>query len=98
MDIVIINTSPDIIEELQSLKNEIFGENTELIVSVNSSMQCMMKGICGQCIQKVKGEQKYIFACSRQNQNAEIVDFKSLKTRLRQNSLQEKMLRHCERL
>ncbi|QQV74473.1 Dihydroorotate dehydrogenase B (NAD(+)), electron transfer subunit [Rickettsia tillamookensis] len=91
IDIVIINASPDIIEELQSLKNEIFGENTELIVSVNSSMQCMMKGICGQCIQKVKGEQKYIFACICQNQKAEIVDFKSLKTRLRQNSLQEKM-------
>ncbi|KJV81673.1 pyridine nucleotide-disulfide oxidoreductase family protein [Rickettsia hoogstraalii str. RCCE3] len=91
VDIVIINASPDIIEELQSLKNEIFGENTELIVSVNSSMQCMMKGICGQCIQKVKGEQKYIFACICQNQKAEIIDFKSLKTRLRQNSLQEKI-------
>ncbi|AFC71817.1 putative bifunctional glutamate synthase subunit beta/2-polyprenylphenol hydroxylase [Rickettsia rhipicephali str. 3-7-female6-CWPP] len=91
VDIVIINASPEIIEELQSLKNEIFSENTKIIVSVNSSMQCMMKGICGQCIQKVKGEQKYIFACSQQNQNAEIVDFKSLKTRLRQNSLQEKM-------
>ncbi|MCC8467523.1 MAG: 2-polyprenylphenol hydroxylase, partial [Rickettsia endosymbiont of Eriopis connexa] len=97
VDIVIINASPEIIEELQSLKNEIFSENTKLIVSVNSSMQCMMKGICGQCIQKVKGEQKYIFACSQQNQNAEIIDFKSLKTRLRQNSLQEKVLRHCER-
>ncbi len=91
VDIVIINASPDIIEELQSLKNEIFGENTELIVSVNSSMQCMMKGICGQCIQKVKEEQKYIFACICQNQKAEIIDFKSLKTRLRQNSLQEKI-------
>ncbi|MCZ6920264.1 MAG: FAD-dependent oxidoreductase, partial [Rickettsia endosymbiont of Ixodes persulcatus] len=93
VDRVIINASPEIIEELQSLKNEIFGENTELIVSVNSSMQCMMKGICGQCIQKVKGEQKYIFACSCQNQKAEIVDFESLKTRLCQNSLQEKMRR-----
>ncbi|ABV72958.1 putative bifunctional glutamate synthase subunit beta/2-polyprenylphenol hydroxylase [Rickettsia canadensis str. McKiel] len=93
VDRVIINASPEIIEELQSLKNEIFGENTELIVSVNSSMQCMMKGICGQCIQKVRGEQKYIFACSCQNQKAEIVDFESLKTRLRKNSLQEKMRR-----
>ncbi|WP_347939185.1 FAD-dependent oxidoreductase [Rickettsia oklahomensis] len=93
VDRVIINASPEIIEELQSLKNEIFGENTEIIVSVNSSMQCMMKGICGQCIQKVKGEQKYIFACSCQNQKAEIVDFESLKTRLRKNSLQEKMRR-----
>ncbi|MGL4226680.1 MAG: 2-polyprenylphenol hydroxylase, partial [Rickettsia sp.] len=37
VDRVIINASSEIIEELQSLKNEIFGEDTELIVSVNSS-------------------------------------------------------------
>ena len=89
VDRVIINASPEIAEELKSLK--IFGESAEIIVSVNSSMQCMMKGICGQCIQKVEDERKYIFACSCQNQKAEIVDFESLKTRLRQNSLQEKM-------
>ncbi|XVN41098.1 MAG: FAD-dependent oxidoreductase [Rickettsia endosymbiont of Argas persicus] len=89
VDKVIINASPEIAKELQASK--IFSENAEIIVSVNSSMQCMMKGICGQCIQKVEDERKYIFACSCQNQNAEIIDFKSLKTRLRQNSLQEKM-------
>ena len=89
VDRVIINASPEIAEELQSLK--IFGESAEIIVSVNSSMQCMMKGICGQCIQKVEDERKYIFACICQNQKAEIVDFESLKTRLRQNSLQEKL-------
>ncbi|HJD68030.1 MAG TPA: palindromic element RPE4 domain-containing protein [Rickettsia endosymbiont of Bembidion lapponicum] len=86
VDRVIINASPEIAEELK-----IFGESAEIIVSVNSSMQCMMKGICGQCIQKVEDERKYIFACSCQNQKAEIVNFESLKTRLRQNSLQEKM-------
>ncbi|WP_342170009.1 FAD-dependent oxidoreductase [Rickettsia endosymbiont of Seladonia tumulorum] len=89
IDRVIINASPEIAEELKSLK--IFGESAEIIVSVNSSMQCMMKGICGQCIQKVEDERKYIFACSCQNQKAEIVDFESLKIRLHQNSLQEKM-------
>lgn len=89
VDRVIINASPEIAEELQGLK--IFDENTEIIVIVNPSMQCMMKGICGQCIQKVEDERKYIFACSYQNQKAEIVHFESLKTRLRHNSLQEKM-------
>ncbi|HJD55771.1 MAG TPA: FAD-dependent oxidoreductase [Rickettsia endosymbiont of Pyrocoelia pectoralis] len=89
--IVFVNASPEIIEEVQGLRGEIFGENTEIIVSVNSSMQCMMKGICGQCIQKVEDERKYIFACKNQNQKIEIVDLKSLKTRLLQNSLQEKI-------
>ena len=91
IDRVIINASPKVTQELQSLKNKIFGQNTEMIVNVNSSMQCMMKGVCGQCIQKIKGKKKYIFACSYQSQKAEIIDFKSLKTRLYQNSLQEKM-------
>ncbi|MGX6960057.1 MAG: FAD-dependent oxidoreductase [Rickettsia endosymbiont of Pentastiridius leporinus] len=90
-NIVFVNALPEIAQELQGLRGEIFGENTEIIVSVNSSMQCMMKGICGQCIQKVEDERNYVFACSCQNQKIEIVNLKSLKTRLLQNALQEKV-------
>ncbi|MFY9589235.1 FAD-dependent oxidoreductase [Rickettsia endosymbiont of Halotydeus destructor] len=83
--------SSEMMEAVQNIKNEIFGENVELIVSVNSLMQCMMKGICGQCLQKTKGDKSYIFACACQDQNAEIIDFSSLKNRLRQNAVQEKL-------
>ena len=73
-----------------SHKNELFG-NIQMICSINSPMQCMMKGICGQCVQKVKDKRGYIFSCSCQDQNSDIVDFQILQQRLAQNSLLEKM-------
>ncbi|MCC8369093.1 MAG: FAD-dependent oxidoreductase [Rickettsia endosymbiont of Oxypoda opaca] len=93
IDRVIAIGSAEMMEAVSNIKNKVFGENVELIVSVNASMQCMMKGICGQCVQKVKGDKSYIFACSCQDQNAEIIDFPSLKNRLRQNAVQEKLQR-----
>jgi NAD(P)H-flavin reductase len=71
-------------------KQSIFGD-AEMICSINSPMQCMMKGICGQCIQKINNEQGYIFSCICQDQKADIVDFEILKNRLTQNSLLEKI-------
>lgn len=58
--------------------------------SINSPMQCMMKGICGRCIQKTT-EDTYIFSCVTQDQDARLIDFNNLQMRLRQNSLQEKV-------
>lgn len=71
-------------------KQELFG-NVEMICSVNSPMQCMMKGICGQCIQKVTDERGYIFSCLCQDQSSKIIDFDILRKRLQQNSLLEKI-------
>ena len=70
-------------------KLTLFG-NIKMICSINSPMQCMMKGICGQCIQKVTDSREYIFSCSCQDQDSDIIDFDILKKRLQQNSLSEK--------
>lgn len=65
------------------------------ISSVNSHMQCMMKEICAQCIQqhinKETGEISFVYSCSIQDQDMELVDFDFLSERLKQNSLQEKL-------
>ena len=65
------------------------------IGSINSPMQCMMKAICGQCLQLHKnpqtGEESFVFSCFNQDQPLDWVDFKVLDDRLRQNSLQEKL-------
>lgn len=68
---------------------QLFG-GAEIICSMNSPMQCMMKGICGQCIQQVDNNQGYIFACACQDQDINIVNFESLGNRLKANSLLEK--------
>ncbi len=61
--------------------------------SVNASMQCMMKGICGQCLQAVSdpitGHKRYIFACEAQDQPLFALDFDELKARLSQNRVLE---------
>lgn len=66
------------------------------IGSINSPMQCMMKEICAQCLQRqvdpVTGEQKgYVFSCFNQDQQLDEVDFDNLAARLRQSSMQEKL-------
>ncbi len=68
-----------------------FFPNTPFICSLNSPMQCMMQGICGQCVQKVADERGYIFSCASHEQEASIIDFNALEMRLQQNSLQEKI-------
>ncbi|WP_341763641.1 2-polyprenylphenol hydroxylase [Candidatus Tisiphia endosymbiont of Beris chalybata] len=88
---IIAASSPKMTKAIKDIKDEIFSYDIPMIVSLNSPMQCMMKGICGQCIQKVTNKQQYIFVCACQEQEAKIVDFEGLKNRLEQNSLQEKL-------
>ncbi|MEA2700359.1 MAG: hypothetical protein QOI66_4630 [Myxococcales bacterium] len=65
------------------------------IASINSPMQCMMKEICAQCLQKqidpVTGKEVVVFSCSNQDQLQDRVDWKNLGARLRQNTVQEKL-------
>ncbi len=65
------------------------------IVSVNSPMQCMMKAICAQCLQRhvdpVTGKEEFVFSCVNQDQVMDEVDFANLNARLRANSVMEKI-------
>ena len=63
------------------------------VVSLNSPMQCMLKGVCGQCLQKkyTKNGAEYFFACASQDQNLDTFDFTQLHHRCKQNSVLEKL-------
>lgn len=61
-----------------------------MILSLNAPMQCMMKGVCSQCLQK-KSDGEYYFSCASQDQEAEAVNFEHLTNRCDQNSLLEKV-------
>ena len=65
------------------------------IGSINSPMQCMMKEICAQCLQKhidpVTGKEFYVYSCFNQDQKLDAVSFPHLGERLKQNSVQEKL-------
>jgi NAD(P)H-flavin reductase len=63
--------------------------------SINSPMQCMMKGICAQCLCKhvdaETGHEFFVYSCYNQDQDLDKVDFENLNARLRQNTVQEKL-------
>jgi very-short-patch-repair endonuclease len=65
------------------------------IGSINSPMQCMMKEICAQCLQKqvnpITGAEEYVYSCFNQDQLLDWVSFPHLNERLKQNSVQEKL-------
>ncbi len=64
------------------------------IGSINSPMQCMMKEVCAQCLQRhvdpETGAESFVFSCFNQDQLLDKVDFKNLNDRLRANTVQEK--------
>ena len=65
------------------------------IGSINSPMQCMLKEVCSQCLQRHvdpdTGRESLVFSCFNQDQKLECVDFNFLHERLRQNSAAEKL-------
>jgi hypothetical protein len=67
------------------------------IGSINSPMQCMMKEICAQCLQRwvdpQTGKETVVFSCFNQDQPLDRVDWGMLSERLRQNALAEKQTR-----
>lgn len=69
--------------------------NHVAIGSINSPMQCMMKEICAQCLQKhidpKTGKEYYVYSCFNQDQLLDNVSFPHLNERLRQNTVQEKL-------
>ncbi|MBI3864667.1 MAG: FAD-dependent oxidoreductase, partial [Planctomycetia bacterium] len=66
------------------------------IASINSMMQCMMKEVCGQCLQKhvdpaTGKDSEPVFSCFNQDQPMDCVDWTNLRARLKTNSLAEKL-------
>jgi NAD(P)H-flavin reductase/NADPH-dependent glutamate synthase beta subunit-like oxidoreductase len=78
---------------MEVVANFLSEENTPKYASINAPMQCMMGGVCGQCIMPIKdedGTEKMIFICKEQDQILSPHLIKSLQIRLCQNSILEK--------
>ena len=64
------------------------------IASAYGPMQCMLKGVCAQCLQwqidpKTGKRTKAVYTCSWQDQPLDIVDWSNIDERLAQNHTQE---------
>lgn len=107
IDRIIVIGSDKMMEAVANVKNTLLKpylkRGIKVIASVNSPMQCMMKEICAQCLQRhvdpATGKESFVYSCNNQDQNLDYVDFKFLSERLKQNSLQEKLtakwVNHC---
>jgi hypothetical protein len=55
----------------------------------------MMKEVCAQCLQRhvdpKTGEESFVFTCFNQDQDMNKVDFNNLNTRLKNNTVLEKL-------
>jgi NADPH-dependent glutamate synthase beta subunit-like oxidoreductase/NAD(P)H-flavin reductase len=69
--------------------------NHKAIASINSPMQCMMKEVCAQCLQRhvdpITKKESFVFTCFNQDQYMDEVDFNNLNARLKNNSVLEKL-------
>lgn len=78
----------------QTVLKEFLTKNPKVIASIYGPMQCMLKGVCAQCLvwqidPDTGGRTKAVFACSWQDQPFEWVDLNNLQERLEQNRVQE---------
>ena len=68
------------------LKIKSLFKNKKIIANLLAPMQCMMQGICGQCISKVDDGNGYVFACECIEYDIQKFDPQILINRLSQNS------------
>lgn len=82
-----------LLKSIQSLRPH-FHPDARFTASVYGSMQCMLKGVCAQCLQwqidpQTGRRTKAVYACSWQHQPMEIIDINHIDERLEQNKMQE---------
>jgi NADPH-dependent glutamate synthase beta subunit-like oxidoreductase/NAD(P)H-flavin reductase len=81
-------------EASTSFLKELLAKNPPIFTSVHGPMQCMLKGVCAQCLQwqidpQTGKRTKAVFTCSWQEQPLNMVDLDNLEERLAQNRVQE---------
>jgi NADPH-dependent glutamate synthase beta subunit-like oxidoreductase/NAD(P)H-flavin reductase len=90
--------SADLLKTVQCARNTVLKDHlphdAQFTASVYGSMQCMLKGVCAQCLQwqidPATGKRtKAVYACSWQHQPMEIIDIDHIDERLGQNKTQE---------
>ena len=100
VDEIMIMGSTGLLKAMQkSLKEDLkpfFKKNVHATGTVGSPMQCMMKGVCGQCLQwqidpETGKRTRAVFSCAKQDQPLSWIDLDNLNARQSQNRLSEYM-------
>lgn len=81
---------------MKGVLQPVFKDDVQAIATVGSPMQCMMKGVCAQCLQwqidPATGlRTRAVFSCAEQDQPLAWVDLDNLAARQGQNRLSERL-------
>ena len=90
---IICYVKSEMLIKIKEYGQELF-EDYPFISNILAPMQCMMKGICGQCIQKTDDHKGYIFSCACLEYDIKKFDPRVTAIRLEQNSLLENSLKY----
>ncbi len=100
VDRVMVMGSTGLLRAFQTLLLErpgsLFRADVEAVGTVGSPMQCMMKGVCAQCLQwqvdPETGERtRAVFSCAGQDQPLTWIDLENLSARQSQNRLLDRL-------
>ncbi len=100
IDRVIVVGSGRLVKQMQQARSgalsAYFRADTRFFASVYGAMQCMLKGVCAQCLQwqidpKTGKRTKAVYACSWQDQPLEQIDSDNIEQRLSQNYVLEQL-------
>jgi hypothetical protein len=100
VDEIMIMGSTGLLKAMQSSLTDdlksLFKDNVHATGTVGSPMQCMMKGVCGQCLQwqidpATGNRTRAVFSCAKQDQPLSWIDLDNLASRQAQNRLSETM-------
>lgn len=100
VDRIYIIGNTDLLRRFQDARKtslkEFLIKGPRIVGSVYSTMQCMLKGVCAQCLQwqvdpETGQRTKAVFACSWPEQPLELIDFNNMDERQIQNRLQEQL-------
>jgi len=83
-------------DELKGGLAPLFREDMQAIASVGSPMQCMLKGVCAQCLQwqidpETGKRTRAVFSCAEQDQPLGWIDLENMEARMRQNTLPDRL-------
>lgn len=85
---------------MQFINDKMHGElskslgNAKAVGTLNTTLQCMMNGVCGECLQEVKdseGKSKFVYGCFKNIHDLNCINFDMYRTRLSFNEVFEKL-------
>lgn len=86
----IIISGPTLMQK--AVKDYLNFKNIPIQCNMNIPMQCMMQGVCGQCMH-ITSDKIYNFCCQHQEIDMQQIDFEALENRSNNNGFFEKITR-----